>query len=64
MNSYEIITNSILEWAKQHENIRAVIMIGSRARTYEKADQWSDLDILVIVEDISEYIQTNSWINK
>ncbi len=63
-NSYEIITNSILEWAKQHENIRAVIMIGSRARTGEKADKWSDLDLLVIAEDISEYIQTTSWIHE
>ena len=64
MNSYEIITNSILEWAKQHENIRAVILIGSRARTSEKADKWSDLDLVVIAEDISEYIQTTSWIHE
>ena len=52
ISSYEIITNSILEWAKQHENIRAVILIGSRARTSEKADKWSDLDLVVIAEDI------------
>ncbi len=54
-NSYEIITNTVLGWAKQNENIRAVILIGSRARTSEKADKWSDLDLLVIAEDILEY---------
>ncbi len=64
MNGYEKIINSILVWAKQRENVRAVIMIGSRARTDDEADEWSDLDLIVVAEDISEYIQTTSWLNE
>jgi aminoglycoside 6-adenylyltransferase len=63
-NNYESLTNSILDWAKQTENIRAIIMIGSRARTDGQADQWSDMDLLVIAKDIAEYIQTTSWIRE
>jgi len=64
MNSYENITNNILAWAKQHDNVRAVILIGSQARTIENADAWSDLDLIVIAEDVSEYIQTTAWIHE
>ena len=38
MNGYEKIIESILEWAKRVDNIRAVIMIGSRARNDGEAD--------------------------
>ena len=34
MNSYEIITNNVLGWAKQHDNIRAVILQGFGAGNF------------------------------
>lgn len=62
MNNYKAIIDNILTWAKRHTNIRTVILIGSQARTIEHADVWSDLDMLLIADNISEYIQTTSWI--
>lgn len=62
MNSYDIIINKLVEWATRHEDIRALVLIGSRARTNDPADEWSDLDVLVIAQDISVYVQTTDWI--
>jgi aminoglycoside 6-adenylyltransferase len=62
MNSYDIIINKLVEWATRHEDIRALVLIGSRARSSDPADKWSDLDVLVIAQDISVYVQTADWI--
>jgi len=50
MNTYELITQKIKQWARDNDDIRAVIIIGSRARSHnEPADKYSDLDLLLIV---------------
>jgi aminoglycoside 6-adenylyltransferase len=69
MNNYETITNKLVEWATRNEDIRALVLIGSRARTnaptncWSDADEWSDLDVIVIAQDISVYVQTADWIH-
>ena len=64
MSGYEVITNRLIKWAEHNENIRAVILIGSRARNCKPADEWSDLDVIIIAEDISVYLQTTAWIHR
>jgi aminoglycoside 6-adenylyltransferase len=64
MSGYEVITNRLIKWAEHNENIRAVILIGSRARSYKPADEWSDLDVVIIAEDLSVYLQTTSWLRE
>lgn len=47
------IKENILSLAGKNEKIKAVIEIGSQTRKCEKADEYSDLD-LIIISDISE----------
>ena len=61
--SYELLIERFTAWAKQEENVRAAIIIGSRARTDHPADEWSDLDIILLAHDTAVYWQTKEWLN-
>lgn len=63
MNSYAQITETFITRAKNDDNVRAVIQIGSRARSVEPADEWSDLDLVIVAQDITVYTQTTEWIH-
>jgi len=61
-NSYEQLIERFTAWAGQEENVRAAIIIGSRARTDHPADEWSDLDIIVLARAPAVYWQTSAWL--
>ncbi len=58
---YDRILQNILAWAKPNENVRAVVLIGSRARMNMKADEWSDTDIIIVVRDTTDFEKSDSW---
>jgi len=64
MTTYDILIQNILTWAQQTENIRAIVVIGSRARITDPADEWSDLDLLVITTDMAAYIESATWLHE
>jgi len=39
-------------------------MIGSRARTEQPADAYSDLDLILLVDDIDFFIRTDAWLGQ
>jgi len=45
-----------LELAKQDEAVHAVIAIGSSARTYAKADEYSDMDLIVVTDHPHDWL--------
>ena len=53
-----------LTWAQQTENIRGLVIIGSRARTTDPADEWSDLDLLIITTNMAAYIESANWLHE
>ena len=46
--SMEQLEQRFAAWAQTQPDIRAAFVVGSRARTDHPADQWSDLDIMVV----------------
>jgi aminoglycoside 6-adenylyltransferase len=54
---YEQLTQRIIDWVGQEDNVRAAMVIGSRARTDHPADAWSDLDVLLFVRDPEPYVR-------
>lgn len=60
--SYDRITERFVEWARAEDAIRAAVVIGSRAREDHPADEWADLDILVITSDTSRYVRDPGWV--
>lgn len=59
---YAELTERIVAWAQQDPDVRAALVIGSRARADHPADQWSDLDVLLFVRDIQPYVETDAWV--
>jgi aminoglycoside 6-adenylyltransferase len=62
--SDEQLIGNFTAWAKNEENVRAAIVIGSRARTDHPADEWSDLDLLVIAEDPRPLLEPGDWLRE
>jgi aminoglycoside 6-adenylyltransferase len=60
--SYQQIETNFLGWARNETNIRAAIVIGSRARTHKPADQWSDLDIIFFTTTPDAYYNNSEWL--
>ncbi len=59
--TYIQIEQSLFEWASAREDVRAVVVIGSRARGDHPPDRWSDLDAIVFVDDWRPYMEAGAW---
>jgi aminoglycoside 6-adenylyltransferase len=60
--SYERLVERFVKWAETCSDIRTAVIVGSRARVDHPADEWADLDIMVITADPERYISTSDWI--
>ena len=57
------ILERLIAWAQSRSDIRGVAVIGSRARALDHpADQWSDVDILLITTAPGCYLCTTDWL--
>lgn len=61
MLTYDDLITRLTAWASEQSNIRAAMILGSRARTDHPADAWSDLDILVFAMDLDPIIKESAW---
>ncbi len=55
------IEERFVEWASGRRDIRAALVVGSRAREVYPADEWSDLDIVVFADDPDRYLDDAAW---
>ena len=54
---YETIERQLIEWAEARDDIRVVLVVGSRARTEaHPADEYSDLDLVMYTTDPALYL--------
>jgi aminoglycoside 6-adenylyltransferase len=63
MRSETEIKNLILDFAKQDNRIRAVLLNGSRANQNIEPDRFQDFDIVFIVDNLESFTTDHSWIN-
>jgi aminoglycoside 6-adenylyltransferase len=65
---YHQLLERLVSWAQAEDDLRAAILIGSRARMDHPADEWSDLDLLLVVRDAAapagapRYIDEAGWL--
>ncbi|MBU7045212.1 MAG: aminoglycoside 6-adenylyltransferase, partial [Theionarchaea archaeon] len=59
---YENLITKITRWAEPRQDMRAAIIIGSRARVDYPADAWADLDIIIITTEPEYYLFNTDWI--
>lgn len=49
-------------WAAARDDVRAVVLVGSQARTEAPADEWSDVDVVLFVDDPRPYAADAVWV--
>jgi aminoglycoside 6-adenylyltransferase len=62
--SYSEIEKKFVAWATKEPNIRAAIVVGSYARSYKTADEWSDLDLIFFTTTPDIYFANNNWLRE
>ena len=61
MLTYDDLIERFTAWAESTTDVRAALIIGSRARTDHPADEWSDLDLLVFARNPDQFIRSAEW---
>ena len=61
---YEELVKKFVSWADACSDVRFVVILGSRARTDQPADEWADLDIMLVTTNPQHYIRTSEWTAK
>ena len=62
-NAYSQLERQLIAWARTQPAIRAVIVVGSRARSVHPADEWSDLDLVIFASDAAIYLRDAVWLS-
>jgi aminoglycoside 6-adenylyltransferase len=58
-----ILLERITVWVQTQESIRAMALVGSAARHDHPADEWSDLDLVLVAVDPQAYLASTDWLN-
>ncbi len=56
------LETTIVAWAAGQDDIRAIVIVGSRARSNHPADAWSDLDLIVFTTTAAAYTADAAWL--
>ena len=49
-------------WAEEQVDVRAVVLLGSQARVDVPADELSDVDIVLFVDEPERYLRDDAWL--
>ena len=61
-DTYGNLQSRFRAWALTQSSIRAVIIVGSQARSDHPADEWSDLDLVVFATDTTAFLDNAAWL--
>lgn len=60
---YNETVENIKRWSQQTPNTHVTILLGSQVRKEFTGDEWSDLDVLLLVDDLQVYLRSDDWLN-
>ena len=63
MVSYNQLLARIIRWARNHSIVQSIVMVGSRARSEEDIDHYSDLDLIIFTDDQHKLTATKTWLD-
>ena len=55
---------AVTAWAREREDVRGLVLVGSLARTDAPADEWSDVDVIAFVDDPALYLDDAGWLEE
>jgi aminoglycoside 6-adenylyltransferase len=53
---------AVTAWGRRRPDVHAALLIGSHARSQAAADQWSDIDLVLVVDQPATYLDDASWL--
>ncbi len=56
--------SAFTRWAASQADLRAACVVGSQARRDHPADEWSDLDLILLVTDVEKRFQDTGWLSE
>ncbi len=63
MSSVEGFLAHVAEWALDEPDVRAALLVGSQARSELPADEWSDVDVALFVDDPPRLAGDVAWVS-
>ncbi|MGH3065941.1 MAG: aminoglycoside 6-adenylyltransferase [Gaiellaceae bacterium] len=60
----DLVAAAVADWARERSDVHAVVVAGSQAREDMPADRWSDLDVILVVDDPAPYAADARWIEE
>jgi len=61
-HTHEQLMERFVKWAEAQPDVGTAFVIGSQARTTRPADEWSDLDLVVTVDQPDRYLLETDWL--
>jgi aminoglycoside 6-adenylyltransferase len=61
---YDETIDEIVAWSEQDSNVEGAIVIGSQVRDELRADEWSDLDVMVLANDPYLLLDEATWMDR
>jgi aminoglycoside 6-adenylyltransferase len=58
----EALLAAVTAWSRERGDVRAALVVGSRARADTPADRWSDTDVALVVDDPAPYLASSDWL--
>jgi aminoglycoside 6-adenylyltransferase len=58
----DLLAAAVADWAGDREDVRAAVLVGSQVRRDSPADGWSDLDVILVVDDPAHYVADAGWV--
>lgn len=64
MDRFAAVKRNLTAMAEEREDICALVAIGSRTRTYEPADEYSDLDVIMVTTRPDIYLDSDEVLSR
>lgn len=62
MDTNQQLLDAIVSYSKECKNVIALILIGSQARQQQPADEYSDIDLILVVDDPDSFLWSDEWL--
>lgn len=64
VSRYNALIDRLVAWTETRPDVHGAFIVGSRARTSQPADEWSDLDVVMFADAPEALLQDESWVSR
>jgi aminoglycoside 6-adenylyltransferase len=63
VDDVQTLLAAVVAWGTQRPDVHAILLVGSHARTNQPADRWSDIDLVMVVDNPAPYARSPDWLS-